>query len=86
MKVFARNAGYTYERLFSDIWRQIDIKNAYAKTSFEGHEEHKEFFIKIIIEEFVRLQANCIAKEVTRKEKGLLMRHYLNKQVHRSGH
>lgn len=86
LKILARDAGYTYEKLFSDIWRQMDIKNAYAKTNFEGHEEHKEFFIKIIIEEFVRKQANCIAKEVTRKEKGLLMRHFLNKQIHRSGH
>lgn len=86
MKVLAKDACYTYAKLFSDIWNQIDIRTAYPKTNFKGHEAHKEFFIKVIIEEFVRKQANCIAREVTRKEKGLLLRNVLKKQIHRCGH
>lgn len=86
LKIMARDACYTYEKLFRDIWSQVDVDNAYVKMNFEGHENHKEFFIKTIIEEFVRKQANCIAREVTRKEKGVPIRHYLTKQIHRQGH
>lgn len=85
LKILARDGGYTYELLFSDIWQQINVENVFAKKNFEGHEEHKEFFIKIIIEEFIRKQANCIAQEVTRKEKGLLLRNVYAKHIHRSG-
>lgn len=61
---------------------EIDYKNAYSKTNFAGHEHHKYFFIKTIVEEYVRIQANYIAKKVTLKEHRIMLRNKLRKMIH----
>lgn len=85
LKILAKNVRYTYDELFNDICNQINIESAYANTNFDRHETHREYFIKVIIEEYVRKEANSIARAVTRKEKGSLIRNLLVKQIHRSG-
>lgn len=86
LKILAKDACYTHKKLISDIWHQIDFGTAYAKTNFEGHESHKEYFIQIIIEEFVRKQANYIAKKITLNMQGRRLRQVYKKHVHRCGH
>lgn len=82
LKILAADASYTYEKLICDISHEVDSGNAFPDTNFSGHEEHKEYFIQMIIEEFVRRQANYIAKKITLKEQGVMLRHKLKKIVH----
>lgn len=82
VKIFETNSNYQYGKLLSDILHEIDFKNAYAKTNFEGHESHKYYFIKTIVEEYVRIQLTYTAKRVTLKEQKLMLHNKLKKLIH----
>lgn len=69
----AVDSSYTYEELLNDISSEFDINTAFARTSFERHEDHKEYFVTFIAEEYIRAQANYIAKKVTLQEQEILL-------------
>lgn len=82
VKVFETNKKFNYNKLLSNVMMEIDFKTAYSKTNFEGHESHKYYFIKTIVEEYIRAQANYIAKRVTLVEQKKMLRSKLKKLVH----
>lgn len=69
----AVDSSYTYEELLNDISSEFDINTAFARTSFERHEDHKEYFVTFIAEEYIRAQANYIARKVTLQEQEILL-------------
>lgn len=60
--------------------QEVDFPSAFPKSNFEGHVSHKFFFIKAIVEEFVRMQATYVAKRVTLSEHKLMLRSKLKKK------
>lgn len=64
---------YTYKDLLDDSLKQLDYNTAFSKTNFDGHNNHKQHFVLFIVEEYVRAQANYIAKKVTLQEQQILL-------------
>lgn len=78
----AQNSSYSYEMAKGDILREFDASTAFAKTNFDGHEEHKDFLIEFIVTTYIRIQATYIAKRITLKEKQILTGNYFRKLAH----
>lgn len=72
---------FDYEKLIDSIMDKIEFDEIFC-TYFECEMSHKIGFIKYIIEEFVRLQATYIAKNLTLIEKKILCSKLLKKKVH----
>lgn len=68
-----KDASYKYDDLLQDIFGEFDLRDAYSGTSFENHEDHKYYCVKYIAEEYIRMQANYIARAVTLKENKILI-------------
>lgn len=73
VKKLVTDSSYTYGSLLSDVSREFNNTTAYSKTNFEGHEDHKTYFITFIAEEYIRIQATYIAKKVTLQEQEILL-------------
>lgn len=67
------DSSYTYADLLNETTNELDYKTAFSKTNFEGHDDHKRYFISFIAEEYIRAQANYIAKKVTLQEQQILL-------------
>lgn len=72
---------FDYNSLLNDILRDINYNDMYSKTDFEGHVAHKFHFIFVIVEEFLRVEANYFAKESTLNEHAKMLRNKLKKLV-----
>lgn len=72
---------FNYEVLLHKAMHCVNFDNIFTDY-FECDKSHKIGFIKYIIEEFIRLQATYIAKNVTLAEQKILCRKSLQKQVH----
>lgn len=76
---------FDYDILVSGISRDISYVNMYARTDFEGHEHHKFSIVEFIVEEFIRIQANYMAKNATLNEQEKMLRNKLKKIIHNLG-
>lgn len=82
IKIFEKDPDYKYTRLLYDVMREIDFANAFSRTNFQEHESHKYYFIKPIVEEYIRIQVIYTAKKVTLKEQKVMLRKKLLKIIH----
>lgn len=68
-QIFKKSLLFDYKVLLGKILENIDRKNVFPKSNFECDEifktEHKEIFIKCIVEEYLRIRATNIAKDIT---------------------
>lgn len=76
---------FSYDSLLDNILHDISYENMYPATNFDGHVEHKFFFILNIVEEYIRTRATYIAKEATLNEQTKMLRNKLKKLVHAYG-
>lgn len=72
---------FDYDFLIQNILEQIKYDCVFVDF-FECDMSHKAGFVKYIISEFIRLQANYIAKNLTLVEKKVICRNKLNKIIH----
>lgn len=72
---------FNYEFLVQNILELIEFGSMFSNY-FECDLNHKVGFIKYIVEEFIRLQATYIAKNLTLVEQKILCRKQLNKKIH----
>lgn len=75
---------FDYNLLLEKIMGTINFDNVFEQY-FRCDISHKKGFIKYIVEEFIRLQANYIAKNLTLIEQKILCRKVLQKKVHFRG-
>lgn len=85
LKATMLELNFDYDILVSGISRDISYVNMYARTDFEGHEHHKFFIVEFIVEEFIRIQANYMAKNATLNEQEKMLRNKLKKIIHNLG-
>lgn len=85
VEYLASNDDYSYENAKSDILREFNAETAYPSTNFEGHEEHKGFFIDFICSSYIRIQASYIAARITQKEQQFMAANYYRKRAHAAG-
>lgn len=74
-----------YNGLVEKIKDLIDINNVFSKSTFECDPSHKAYFVHFIIEEFIRIQATDMARNMTLAEQKVLCRQQLRKKVHFMG-
>lgn len=72
---------FNYEALIQNIMESIDFENVFIEY-FDCDISHKLGFVKYVIQEFIRLQATYIAKNLTLIEQKILCRKQLNKKIH----
>lgn len=72
---------FDYEMLIENIMQKIDYENIFNEF-FECDIDHKAGFVKYIVQEYIRLQATYIAKNITLVEQKVLCRKKLNKVIH----
>lgn len=75
---------FHYDLLISKILESINFDNVF-EPHFECDSSHKVGFIKYIAEEYVRIQATYIAKNLTLIEQKIICRKFLQKRVHFRG-
>lgn len=73
--------GFNYENLIENILDNIELENIFS-SYFDCDMSHKMGFVKYIAEEFVRLQATYVAKNITLIEKKILCSKLLKKKAH----
>lgn len=67
LKPEMKKMNFDYGVLLRKILRR-DFSNLYDETDFSSHEDHKQIFIKYIVEEFISMQASYAAKKATLDE------------------
>lgn len=72
---------FDYQELIERILDMVDLSNVFT-TFFVCDDSHKKGFIMYIIEEFIRLQATYIAKNLTLIEQKIMCRNQLKKKIH----
>lgn len=72
---------FDYNAMLNDILRNINYFDMYPRTCFDSHEHHKFFIIRFIVEEFIRIRANYVAKNATLREQEQMMRSKLKKII-----
>lgn len=75
---------FNYSLLIEKIMKTIDFDFIFEQY-FPCALSHKQGFIKYIVEEFIRLKANYIAKNLTLIEQKILCRKVLQKKIHFGG-
>lgn len=85
VQCMARDAAYSFQQAKQDILHEIDNYVAYPNTNFEGHEEHKQYFIEFVVEKYVEIQATYPAKKITLNEQKMLLRNKYMKALHFMG-
>lgn len=74
-----------YKLVYLAIIEKIDVNKAsfYPKSVFASndHENHKEYFIRLIIDEYVNAKCVELAKEKSQELKASLLRHKLRKTI-----
>lgn len=75
---------FNYEQLVEKIMQTINF-NYVFESYFECDLSHKLGFVMYIVEEFIRLQATYIAKNVTLIEQKIICRKFLQKLIHYRG-
>lgn len=82
VNVHKRRSHFSYEALFNVIMREINMNSLFSNSNFEHDPMHKYYFVTFIIEEFIRLQSNQIAKTKTLDMQRKILRKGLHKYVH----
>lgn len=72
---------FNYDALLIRVLECLDFENIFTDY-FMCDESHKIGFIKYIVEEFIRLQATYIAKNITLVEQKVMCRNFLKKKIH----
>lgn len=67
LKPQIKKMNFDYNALLKKVL-SIDFTHLYVKTDFSTHEDHKQIYIKYIVEEFISMQASYVAKLATSKE------------------
>lgn len=68
------------KKYFNMFRVEIKFDYAFEKSNFSTHEDHKQYFIDFIVQEFIRIQATYIAKHLTINERSKLKRESLMKR------
>lgn len=77
---FRVNIRFNYADLIETIQKEIVHGCTFEKSDFSTHEDHKQYFIDFIIQEFIRIQATYIAKHLSLNERTKLKRESLMKR------
>lgn len=72
--------------IHSEIFQLLNFASLFDLTDFSQHSDHKEYFVRYIINEFIKIEATNIAKKVTLKEHEKSLRVKLHKLMHFLGH
>lgn len=83
VNIFKNKRTISYETLLEIIFQNIDETICFPNFTCEA--EHKQYFVKFIVEEFIRTRAVYIAKNDTLEERKLMLRKKLNEVIHREG-
>lgn len=81
---FKNQISFNYNMLIDKIMRTIDFDCVFLQN-FDCDITHKRGFIQYIVEEYIRIHANYIAKNMTLVEQKILCRKYLKKLIHFHG-
>lgn len=85
LNIFKLKIKFDYIGLVETVEKQIDYDGTFQNSDFTEHCGHKEHFIHSIIEEFVRIRATYIAKNLTMNAQDKLLRNKLNKKIQSRG-
>lgn len=81
LKYSANKLNFNYNRVLNHILREVNCINLFPKTCFENHPDHKHYFIKYIVEEFLRIQAIYMAQTATLEQQKVMLRNKMKKAV-----
>lgn len=79
--IFRNKITYDYAHLLEVIQKEIIYENTFKSSNFSEHCEHKNYFVQYIAEEFLRVRAVIIARNLTLKEREKILQHRLNKKI-----
>lgn len=82
LNTYKRRSECNYDALFNFIMREINLSSLYINSNFVHDEMHKYYFVSFVVEEFLRLQSNQIARTTTLNLQTKIMRKGLHKYVH----
>lgn len=83
--IFSRQINFDYESLFDVIINKIDYDVVYPDSNFSDDIELKDCFVQFIVEEFLRFQANNLAKTLTMNAQRNDIRRKLTATIHFCG-
>lgn len=86
MRVFKTSiVHFNYQLIYQRIFEDVNFQTIYEKSFESCHESHKQYFVKFIIEEYMRMIATYMAKEFTLNQSKLFLRKKLRKTIHVHG-
>lgn len=80
--IFSKKINFDYDSLFDVIINKIDYEAIYPNSDFCDNSELKDCFVQFIVEEFLRFQANNLAKTLTMNQQCKAIRQKLSKTIH----
>lgn len=81
LDIFKNKIAFDYARLIITIKKQMRYKIMFEGSDFSSHCDHKEYLVNYIIEEFIRIRATYIARDLTMNEYNKVLKHRLNKKM-----
>lgn len=85
LNIFMKAPKFHYSSLLKKVLEEIDHGNVFNASDFQLHLDHKMHFIQYIAEDFIRVRATYVAKNLTLQEQEKMMRNKLNKTIHMVG-
>lgn len=76
---------FDYKLIFQRIYDDVDMANVYEKSFMNCEMGHKDHFVRFVIEDYMRVTANDMAREITVEQHRVLHRKYLKKIIHHTG-
>lgn len=80
--IFAKKMEFDYGSLLDTILNKMDYDVVYPDSDFSENLDLKEIFVQFIAEEFIRFQANHLAKTITLEMQSNAIRQKLTKTIH----
>lgn len=83
-----------YDKILRTVMNWLPIEEFYTQSEFNNHEQmnetssqlsHKEKFICMIVNEYMKLKSKKIGGRISEEERGTYIRHNNKKRVHEKG-
>lgn len=74
-----------FNAIYLTVFQHLNIERLFEKSDFSDHADHKFFFVKKIVNEYIRIKLNYIAKSRTLIAQGKSLRTRLHKWIHFTG-
>lgn len=80
--IFSQKMEFDYDLLLDVVLNEINYDLVFPESDFNENVDLKDIFVQFIVEEFIRFQANHLAKTITLDMQRIALRQKLTRAIH----